>query len=39
MGDDKTCTRDVFSPTGEDNLSRRTFFSCLVFVESQSEDS
>lgn len=39
MGDDKIWTRDVFSPTGEENLSTRTFFSCLVMVESQPEDA
>lgn len=39
MGDDKTWTRDFFSPTGVENLSTRNFFSCLVLVESHPEDS
>lgn len=29
----------MFSPTGEENLSTRTFFSRLVLVDSQPEDS
>lgn len=39
MDDDKILIRDVSSPTGEENLSTRTFFSCLVMVESQPEDA
>lgn len=38
MGDDKTWTRDIFSPTGVENLSTRTFLSRLVLVKSQPED-